>query len=102
MQLLSLSFASYSNIEVLQSCVVLYKCPGVHPIGVGEALRHILCKVVALVTRADLEDMCGVVCLCSGLRAGMEGAIHAASEPFDLHSDGSLGVSLVDAGNTFN
>ena len=47
--------------------IALDMCPGVCLIGVGEALRHILCKVVALATRADLEDMCGVVWLCPGL-----------------------------------
>ena len=55
--------------------IALDKCPGFHLIGVGEALQHILCKIVALATWADLEDVCGVVRLCPGLRAGMEGAI---------------------------
>ena len=67
--------------------IALDKCPGVHLIGVGEALQHILCKVVALATWADLEDVCGVVWLCPGLRAGMEEMIHAVCELFDLHSD---------------
>ena len=51
--------------------IALDECPGVHPIGIGEALRRILCKVVALASRGDLEDVCGVAQLCSGLRAGI-------------------------------
>ena len=49
-----------------------------------------------------MEDVCGVAQLCSGLRAGMEGAIHAVRELFDLHSDDGWGVLLVDARNAFN
>ena len=82
--------------------IALDKCPGVCPIGIGEALRHILCKVIALATRTDLEDVCGVAQLCSGLRAGMEGTIHAVHELFDLNSDDGWGVLLVDARNAFN
>ena len=41
--------------------IALDKFPGFHLIGVGEALQHILCKVVALASWADLEDVCGVV-----------------------------------------
>ena len=55
-----------------------------------------------MATRADLEDVCGVTQLCSGLRAGMEGAIHAVCELFDRHSDDGWGVLLVDAKNAFN
>ena len=79
--------------------IALNKYPGVHLIGVGEALQHILCKVVALATLADLKDVCGVVWLCYGLRAGMEGAIHAVCELFDFHSNDSCGVLLSDARN---
>ena len=82
--------------------IALDKCPGIRPIGVGEALRRILCKVIALATRTDLEDVCGIAQLCSGLWAGMEGAIHAVRELFDLHSDDGWGVLLVDARNAFN
>ena len=46
--------------------------------------------------------MCGVVWLCSGLQAGMEGAIHAVCELFDLHSDNGWRGLLVDARNAFN
>ena len=49
-----------------------------------------------------MEDVCGVAQLCSGLRAGMEGAIHAVRELFDLHSDDGWGVLLVDTRNAFN
>ena len=79
--------------------IALDKCPGVRPIGVGEALRRILCKVIAQATWSDLEDVCGVAQLCSVLRGGMEGAIHAVHELFDLHSDDGWGVLLVDARN---
>ena len=75
--------------------IALDKCPGVRHIGVGEALQHILCKVVALATWADLEDVCGVVRLSPGLRASMEEAIHAVCELFDLHSDDSWGFCLL-------
>ena len=37
--------------------------------------------------------------LCSGLREGMEGAIHVVCELFDLYSDDSWGILLINAFN---
>ena len=54
---------------------------------------------MALVTRSDLEEVCGVDQLCSGLRSGLDGAIHAVCELFNEHCRGLL---FVDATNVFN
>ena len=68
------------------------KWPGVRPIEIGEALRQILCKVVALATHSDFVEVCGVTQFCSGLQIGMEGAIHAVHELFYQHSGDGWGI----------
>ena len=73
--------------------IALDKCSGLHPISDGEVLLCILWRDVALAT----QTRNGVAQLCSGLQAGMEGAIHAVCELFDLHSDDNWGVLLVNA-----
>ena len=65
-------------------------------------LRCVLGKAVALATCADLKEVCGTDQLCSGLQAGMEGAIHAVKELFDVNRDADWGLLLVDAKNAFN
>ena len=82
--------------------IALDMCPGVRPIGIGETLRRILGKVVALVTPSDLEEVCATDQLCSGLCSGLEGAIHAVCELFDDHCNLGWGLLLVDVTNAFN
>ena len=80
--------------------IALDKCPGVRPIGIGEALRCVLILVRLLhwLLVPILKKSVGR----SGLRAGMEGAVHAVKELFDLNYDAGWGLLLVDAKNAFN
>ena len=89
---------------VASRLIALNKCPGVPPIGIGETLRRIVGKAVCLATRIDAPLVCGSDQLCAGLKAGIEGAIHAMNHLFSTHQDQSSGwgVLLVDAANTFN
>ena len=82
--------------------MALNKCPGVRPIVVGETLRRIVGKTVCMLTRCDLEDICGTSQLCGGVRSGIEGAIHTACNLFDEHQDEGWGVLLIDDSNAFN
>ena len=82
--------------------IALDQCPGVRPIGIGECLRRITCKSVAEFTKIDLEETCSTDHLAYGLKAGVEGAIHALSDFFDDNKEDGCGMLLMDASSAFN
>ena len=43
-------------------------------------MRHTIVRVMALTTGIDVEMLCGADQLASGLKAGIEGAVHAMAE----------------------
>ena len=76
------SIVEWSDINALMSShlVALDKCPGTRPIAIGEIPRCILCKAMAMATCDDITDLCEVDQLCSGLKGGIEGAVHTMRE----------------------
>ena len=74
--------------------------PGVRPIGVGEVLRRIVGKLLIRVIKDDIIDAVGPLQTCSGLKGGIEAAIHAMRETYNKPE--TEAVLLVDAENAFN
>ena len=74
--------------------------PGVRPIGIGEVLRRLIGKLLIHVIKSDITAAAGPLQTCSGLKAGIEAAIHAMRDKFAL--DQTEGILLVDAENAFN
>ena len=105
-RLLCNTIVPWDNIRALLASrlIALDKCPGVRPIGVGETLRRIVGKTICLVTRSDAAVICGKNQLCAGLQCGIEGAIHAMNELFEINQavQPGWGVLLIDASNAFN
>ena len=65
----------WTDIRALMAnrLIVLDKFPGVHPIGIGECLRHVLGHVLALVTSWEAQSAYGVDQLACGMQSGIEG-----------------------------
>ena len=61
--------------------ITMDKCPGVHPIGVGETPRWKIGKAIMMVIKADIWEAAGALQLCAGQEAGSEAAIHAVCLP---------------------
>ena len=80
--------------------IPLDKCPGIHPIGVGEILRRIIGKLISWTLKKDIQEAVGPLQTCSGLNAGGEAAIHAIKEIFN--EEETDGVILVDTSNASN
>ena len=94
----------WSKVRALVSgsLIALDKCPSVRPTGIGECLRGIICKSVAEFKKINLEETCLTDQLACGLKAGIEGAIHALSDVFDDSKEDGCGMLLMDASNAFN
>ena len=60
--------------------------PGVRPIGIGETLRRIVGRTVMGVFKSDIQSAAGCLQTCTGLRSGIEAAIHATNEAWNLQS----------------
>jgi hypothetical protein len=57
---------------------------------------------MVLATGPDVEEFCNSKQLCTGVQAGIEGAIHAMDELFSSNADKGWCMLLVDASNAFN
>ena len=71
--------------------LALDKFPGVRPIGVGEVLRRILGKSLALATGMDVQDECKSDQLWTGIKYGIEGSIHVMHDLFESEAGSGLG-----------
>ena len=93
---LAINIVEWSHIRALMSSrlIALDKCPGVQLIAIGEELQRIVCKALALATGSDVAELCGVNQLCSGLEAGIEGAVQEIRELFE-DNRGSSWVSYL-------
>ena len=53
-------------------------------------------------TKIELEETCSTDHIACGLKAGVEGVIHALSDVFDGNKEDDCGMLLMDASNAFN
>ena len=74
--------------------------PGVRPIGVGEVIRRLVGKLLIGVIKDDIVSAAGPLQTCSGLKSGIEAAIHAMRQTYEDHN--TEAILLVDAENAFN
>ena len=81
--------------------IALDKCPGVRPIGIGECLGRVMCSY-GRSDQKDLEETCGSHQLACGVKAGIEGAVHAVEELFNSTEEDGHGLLMMDVSTAFN
>jgi hypothetical protein len=70
------SWAAYRAL-ISQQLVALDKQPGVQPVAIGKIWQWCIAKGNLIGSRAEAKGTCGSVQLCTGLEAGIKGALHA-------------------------
>ena len=62
------------GISAFVACrlIALYKHPGVRPIGIGETIKRIINKAIALALRDEIQDATGALQVCAGKLSGCE------------------------------
>ena len=80
--------------------IPLDKNPVLRPIGVGEVLHRIACKVIVSVLKEDVIKCTGTLKVCAGQEAGIEAAIHSMNMMYE--DEGTDAILLVDERNEFN
>ena len=75
----------WAAIRAMMACrlVALDKEPGTRPVGIGEVYRRLMAKCVLRVVGDRATRACGNLNLCAGLKAGIEGAVHAVRETWE-------------------
>ena len=96
-----------TSLEQYTACrlIPLSKNPGepetqVRLIGVGEVMRRIVGKTISWTLSEDIQEAGGPLQVSTGLKGGVEAAIHAMREIFEQEI--TKAVILVDAENAFN
>ena len=69
----------------------LDKQPGVHPLGIGCIIRRLITKCALKAGGADAKAACGSKQLCAGLKAVIEGVIHAVMEKIEENVEMEFG-----------
>eukprot|EP00957_Ditylum_brightwellii_P181385 13817126-Ditylum_brightwellii.AAC.1 len=96
------AWAAYQTI-VANRLIALDKCLGVHLIGISEVFFWMLDKYIIGVCGNDVTKVCSSNQLCSGLKAGIEGAVHSMKQLQNEHGkEEDLGILLFNVQTTLN
>eukprot|EP00957_Ditylum_brightwellii_P185088 14094998-Ditylum_brightwellii.AAC.1 len=79
------AWAAYQAL-VTGRLIVLDKCPGIRPVGIGEILFRMIGKCIIAVCGDEVAKACGIHQLCFILKAGIEGAVYSMKQMWDDHA----------------